>query len=201
MLRTNFVAALSLTAVLALAGSALAQQSQVVESGETTVSLNAGFLQALTGLGVTAGVVAPTQLNGSTVNFPINGGAIDLATAAGNIGHNGGLTLTAGGTVVAIENFTIDTTAKAPVITGLVISNGTLVGRINLFDLTLPKNFSLPLIQYRSVFVDINGVGVTLDSAAASALNSAFNTNALKAGLWIGTARVRAFTNGWVPKM
>jgi hypothetical protein len=191
---------LALTAVLALACTAFAQETRIVESGETTVALSSDFLDALNSLGVTPGVVTPTQLNRTTVNFPINGGALDLKTAAGNVGHTGGLTLSAGGTVVAIQNFTIDTTAKSPVITGLVVANGTLVGRINLFDLALPKNFKLPLVEYRATLVDLSGVAVTLDGAAATALNQAFKTNAFAAGFGIGTARVRAFTNGWVPK-
>lgn len=200
MVKTKFVTRLALMAVLALACTAFAQETKIVESGETTVALSSGFLNALQSLGVTPGVISPTQLNGTTMNFPINGGALDLKTALGNIGHSGGLTLSAGGTVVSIENFTIDTTGKSPVITGLVVANGTLVGRITLFDIALPGNFKLPLTQYRSVLIDLQGVTVTLDGAAANALNQAFNTSAFKAGFGIGTARVRAFTNGWVPK-
>lgn len=200
MLTTKFVKRIALAAVLALACTAFAQQTQIIESGETTVALSDDFLSALQSLGVTPGVTTPTQLNGTTVNFPINGGAIDLKTAAGNIGHTGGLTLSAGGTVVSIQNFTIDTTGKTPVITGLVAANGALVGRIPLFDLTLPGNFKLPLVQIRSVLIDLQGVGVTLDAAAANALNGAFHTSAFKEGFGIGTARVRAFTNGWIPK-
>jgi hypothetical protein len=200
MVKTKFVTRLALMAVLALACTAFAQETKIVESGETTVALSSGFLNALQSLGVTPGVISPTQLNGTTVNFPINGGALDLKTALGNIGHSGGLTLSAGGTVVSIDNFTIDTTGKSPVITGLVVANGTLVGRITLFDIALPGNFKLPLTQSRSVLIDLQGVTVTLDGAAANALNQAFNTSAFKAGFGIGTARVRAFTNGWVPK-
>jgi len=200
MFKNTLANHLALTAVLAFACTAYAQDTKIVESGETTVALSSGFLNALQSLGVTPGVIAPTQLNSTTVNFPINGGAIDLKTAVGNIGHTGGLTLSAGGTVISIENYTIDTTRKSPIITGLVVANGTLVGRVTLFDLALPGNFKLPLAPYRSVLIDLQGVKVTLDGAAANALNQAFNTGAFKAGFDIGTARVRAFTNGWVPK-
>jgi hypothetical protein len=200
MVKTKFVIRLAFAAVLALACTASAQETNIVESGETTVALSSGFLNALQSLGVAPGVIAPTQLTSTTVNFPINGGAIDLKTAIGNIGHTGGLTLSAGGTVISIENFTIDTTGKSPIITGLVVANGPLVGRITLFDLALPGSFKLPLAQYRSVLVDLQGVTVTLDGAAANALNQAFNTSAFKAGFGIGTARVRAFTDGWVPR-
>lgn len=200
MTRSSFVAPFSIVAVLLLTVAAFAQGTRVVESGETTVALSSGFLNALQSLGVAPGLVAPTQLKGTTVNFPVNGGAIDLKTAAGNIGHGGGLTLSSGDTWVAIQNFTIDTTGKSPVISGLVVANGSLVGRITLFDLNLPKDFRLPLAQYRGVLVDLPQVGVTLDAAAASALNHTFRTDAFSAGFPIGTARVRAFTNNWLPK-
>jgi len=199
MLKSKFVSQLVVLAVLALASTGFAQQTKILESGETTVVLSSDFLNALKSLGVTPGVVSPTQLNRTTVNFPINGGAIDLKTAAGNIGHTGGLTLSAGGAVVAIQNFTIDTMGKSPIITGLVAANGALVGRITLFDLALPKDFKLPIPQTKSVLIDLNGVAVTLDAAAATALNQVFNTDAFKAGFDIGNARVRAFTNGWAP--
>jgi len=200
MLGNKFVKPLTMAAVLAFACTAFAQKSQIVESGQTTVALSNNFLSALQSLGVTPGVISPTQLNGTTVNFPINGGAIDLNTAAGNIGHTGGLTLSAGGTVVSIQNFTIDTTGKGPVITGLVAVNGALVGRITLFDLYLPPSFKLPIKPYESVFIDLPKVSVALDAAAAGALNQVFHTDAFKAGFGVGSARVRAFTNGWVPQ-
>lgn len=188
-----------LTLVLALAftTSAFAQNTKITESGETTVDLATSFLSALQSLGVTPGVIGPTQLNGVKVNFPITSGAIDLDTALGNIDHSGGLTLTAGSTVVSIQNFIIDTTGSAPVITGLASVNGALVGRIPLFDLTLPSNFSLPLKLTDSVLLNLCSVGVTLDATAAKTLNKVFGITALKGGLAIGTANVQAFTNGW----
>lgn len=201
MFRNTFVSRLALLAVAAFAGTAFAQNSRVVESGETTVVLCDSFLNSLKSLGLAYGVVAPTQLNGTTVNFPINGGAIDLQTALGNIGHNGGLTLSAGGTTVALENFTIDTTGSAPVITGIVVANGALSGRITLFDLALPSDFTTPIKLDDAVLTNLRNVSVTLDAAGAAALNSAFHTNALSGGLKVGTARVRAFTNGWIPTM
>jgi hypothetical protein len=52
--------------------------------GTTNVNLSSGFLDALQTLSVTPGVIGPTQLAGTQVNFPIIGGAIDLDTALGN---------------------------------------------------------------------------------------------------------------------
>src|ERR1700735_2597196 len=116
------IAALAL--VVCAAGS-YAQNTQTIERGRTTVTLASSFVSALGSLGVTPGTVSPTQLHGATVDFPVTGGAIDLDTAAGQILHSGGLTLTAGSTKVELQSFIIDTTA-APVITGLVSVDGKL---------------------------------------------------------------------------
>jgi len=199
MSRSKVLGLFALSVVMAFASTAFAQNTKVVESGETTVALSSGFLSALQSLGITPGVVAPTQLNGTTVNFPINGGAIDLVSNFGNIGHSGGLTLSNGSTVVGIQNFTIDTTGSSPVITGLVLVNGAVAGRITLFDLSIPRP-DLPIRLYNKVLINLPLVGVTLDGAAAQALNSVFHTNAFHSGIGIGTADVLAFTNGWIPQ-
>jgi len=109
--------------------------------------------------------------------------------------HSGGLTLKAGDTKVALQSFIIDTTTK-PVITGLVVVNGKLLGRVPLFDLTLPAGFSLPLHLKENRLV-LKGVGVTLDAQAAGALDAVFHVNAFTAGFPIGTAQVVAFGAGW----
>jgi hypothetical protein len=133
MFAKKFFALLVLMVTLALAsGSAMAQNTKIFQFGETSVKLSSSFLHALQTLKVTPGVITPTQLSDTDVNFPIIGGAIDLDTALGNIEHSGGLTLTAGKTVLGIQNFIIDTTGKTPVITGLAVLNGAVVGRITL---------------------------------------------------------------------
>jgi hypothetical protein len=105
------------------------------------------------------------------------------------------LTLKGGNTQVRLGSFIIDTTAR-PVITGLVIVNNKLAGRLPLFDLTLPAGFSLPLRldEHRLI---LKGVGLTLDAQAAGALNAVFQVNAFAAGLPIGTAKVTAYRTGW----
>jgi len=181
---------------LALAsGSAVAQNTRIFQFGTTNVKLSSGFLGALQTLKVTPGVIFPTELQGTRVNFPIIGGAIDLDSALGNIEHSGGLTLTAGKTVLGIQNFTIDTTGKKPVITGLAVLNGAVVGRITLFDLVLPSNFKTPIPLYYGCVFHLSGVTVNLDAGAATTLNAIFGTNAFKGGINIGTATVEALTS------
>lgn len=185
-----------LVLVLALAsGSAMAQKTRIVQFGTTNVNLSSGFLDALQTLNVTPGVIGPTELLGTQVNFPIIGGAIDIDTALGNIEHSGGLTLSAGQTVLAIQNFTIDTTGKTPVITGLAVLNGGIVGRITLFNLVLPSNFKLPIHLYYGSVLYLPGVTVKLNAGAATTLNQIFGTSAFTGGIDIGTATVEALTS------
>ncbi len=193
----NRVMKFVLVAGLALATTAaFAQKTVTALSGSTNVALSSTFLDALQSLDIAPGVVYPTVLNGTTANFPISSGAIDLVTAKGNFDHQGGLTLSSSTTVVALQDYLIDTTGTAPVITGLAIVNGGLVGRITLFDLTVPSNFKPPLKLTDGVFLNLSPITATLDAQAASTLNSVFGTNGFKAGLSVGTATVQAFTNG-----
>lgn len=195
-MKRNFFPTLVLS--LALLGiPAMAQQSHTLFQGRTTVKLSSSFTGALSDLGVTPGTVFPTELEEGSVDFPITGGAVDLDTAAGNILHSGGLTLKASDTQVRLQSFIIDTTGKVPMITGLVVVNNALLGRMPLFDLSLPAGFSLPLHLQNGNKLNLSGVGVWLDPGAATALNSVFHVSAFKGGFNIGTADVRAFSMTW----
>lgn len=158
-------------------------------SGTTTVVLSSDFTGALTTLEISASAAFPgrIQMRNRAV-FPITTGTLDAATLRGEISHAGGLILTKGATRVRLESFVIDTTgAGGIVLTGLVSANGTVVGRIPLFDLTLPSAGD-GLVDV--TVVRLNGVAVTLRPEAAAALNGAFSTSAFVAGFDIGTASV-----------
>jgi hypothetical protein len=175
-------------------------QTNTIEYGKTRVALSSTFVSALGSLGLKAGVVGPTRLKNGVVDFPIVGGAIDLDTAKAQIIHSGGLTLSPASApqdaqpTVVLESFIIDTTGPQPVLTGLVVVKGVLVGRVPLFNLQLPSGLTLPLkTQYGELVLD--GVDVTLTSTAAQALNSVFGVTALQGGISIGTANVHVFTS------
>ncbi len=185
-----FVSVLAFT----LACSAAFAQTVVTQSGQTSVQLSSDFLGALQSLGVTPGILNPTTISAKgLVTFPITGGAVDAQTAVGEITHSGGLTLTAGKTQVAIENFIIDTTGSSPVINGIAAVNGSVAGALPLFNLELPSGFKLPLKPTDGVLVNLKGVAVTLSDTAAATLNKVFGITALKGGIGIGTATVQAF--------
>ncbi len=171
--------------------TAQAQKTYTVETGRTTVTLADSFVSALKTLDVTPGTISPTELKDGRVNFPITGGAIDLDSGRGQLLHSGGLTLKAGKTEVKLQSFIIDSTGSEPVITGLVVEDGKLVGRIPLFKIYYPDGLSLPLKPDHGVLKGDN-LGLSLTSTAASALNAAFHVTALSAGFDVGIADVEA---------
>jgi hypothetical protein len=166
-----------------------AQQTNTVGTGLTSVTLSSGFVSALKTLDVTPGVVAPTTIAGAVATFPVIGGALDLDSGLGNILHNGGLTLTAGRTVVVLQSFIIDTTGASPVLTGLVSANGKLVGRLPLFNVIAPAGASAPVMA-KNGKLSLSGATLTLTAGAASTLNSVFSVSAFVPNFPIGTATV-----------
>ena len=113
------------------------------------------------------------------------------SNARGEVPHSGGLSLTKGATQVLISDFVIETTSS-PRLTGIVTANGTIVGRIPLFNLALPQ-LVLPLqLPPGPETLLIEGNRVTLTAEAATALNGAFGTTAFTPGFNIGIASVYA---------
>lgn len=182
------VAMLSLVSI-----NARAQRGVTAYSGATDVTLSSTFTGALASLDVKVGQVNPTMVSGATATFPITGGVIDLDTAVGNLVHSGGLTFEGGSTKVRLQSFIIDTTGS-PMITGIVVVNNKVVGRLPLFDLTLPAGFALPLKTHGNTLA-LKDVKVTLDAKAAAALNSVYSVSAFTAGFDIGTASVTAYVS------
>ncbi len=129
---------LSLTAVIV----AQSAPTEATRAGSTSVRLSQDFLGALTTL-----KVAPAALSlgraktkeGVFATFPITAGAVDLGTVKAEIDHSGGLSLTAGATRVELSAFIIDLAGTGPVLTGLVTVNDSLLARVPLFDLALPR--------------------------------------------------------------
>ena len=184
---------LALSSMLAFTNvAAIAAPTEATSGGNTSVLLAPSFLSALTSLGVAPGPVEPGRIfsrkTGVIAAFPITAGEIDLGALKGEIDHAGGLSLSAGKTKVELTSFIVDLTSAAPVLTGLVIVNDNLVGRLPLFDL----NVAASGVSAKQQLLKVNNVTVTLTDQAAQALNGVFNINALAKGLPIGTATVRA---------
>lgn len=150
--------------------------------GQTDLVLDSGTAAALTSLGVTPGIVGSAKANpDGSLGFPITGGLLDAKTLAGSIPHSGGISLTAGATVVTLTDFTIDTTAKQ--LTAIVAGGA----RTAILDLDL----SAIKVTTEGLAVTVANVPATLTAGAAAALNQAFGVTAFTAGLKFGVATVR----------
>ena len=104
-----------------------------LSGGSTTLKLDAGTAKALKSLGVAATPIEPAKAGSKGISFPITGGTIDPATAAGTITHSGGLQLRAGSTRVRLTSFTIGVD-KTP---SLSVKAGK--ARLTAFSLSLAK--------------------------------------------------------------
>ena len=161
-----------------------AQPSQVIlKGGGTTLALDAGTAAALTSLGVAPSVIAPGTASAAGLRFPVTSGRLSASTFAGSILHSGGIALTAGATRVELKNFRINVTGS-PNLTAQVGDSATRV------PLTVDLSKARTGISRRTAVV--RDATVSLTAGAASALNAAFGTTALPAGLPLGVADVRA---------
>ena len=188
---------LALAVLLPLAGLRASPTLDLQPAGATTLTLSQDLQAGALALKLTIGVVdgSTTAGGGTKVLFPITGGAVDAATAVGQVIHRGGLILKDGqGRQVTASSFIIDTAGDGgPVLTALITLNGNQLGRIALLNVILPGNFSLPLSVNGAGQVKLKGVGLTFTQGAASALNAAFQTTAFTSGFNVGTAKVVAF--------
>jgi hypothetical protein len=175
-------------AMLVSANTVTAQKTETIEGGRTTITFASEIIPALGSLGITLGTVNPSELDNGVATFPVVGGAIDLDTGVGQVFNSGGLTLTSGNTQIVLQSFMLDTASGLPVITGLVSVNGSVVGRVPIFDLQMDDGLALPLTPQKIGQLSLDGVNLSLDSAAANAINNALNGSAVSGGIEIGSA-------------
>jgi len=177
-----FAVALTLSAT-----RAEAQGIYMVQGGRTTVTLSNAFLADLTTLKITPTTIYSSQLYENKVFFPITSGEINLANAAGQIVHSGGIALTAGTKEIRLDSFILTTTGEQSYITALAVANGKFIGRINLFDVELSSDLKFPLVPENGDFF-LSGSKLNLDPAGAAALNDAFDVKTFEDNLYIGYA-------------
>ena len=178
ILRVAAAGALVALAVAAPAGAATVK----LAGGSTTLKLDAGTAKALKGLGVSVTPIAPAKAGTKGLSFPITGGTIDPATAAGTITHSGGLQLRAGATRVRLDELHHRRRQDADHLgqgrQGAAARVHALAGRAKVSRAGLGTN--------------VSGVAVKLSAKGAAALNTAFGVKAFKRGLRVGTATVKA---------
>ena len=199
------------TASSAPATSASASSSAAAEKPEplasipaltgvsTAVKLDASFATALETLKLTPGTVGTAALTDGSLIFPITGGKVDYYDPAkdyrpfvqGLISHaDSGFSLTAGETKVDLTNFTIDPgTSK---LYGDVAVNGTTaVKQAYIFNL---DGSTLKPLQAAGDTAVLEGTRVLISDTAAGLLNKTFNTDAVKADMLVGIAKITVNT-------
>ncbi|MBA2697762.1 MAG: hypothetical protein H0U61_03195 [Nocardioidaceae bacterium] len=169
-------------------------------SGDSTqVTLDQGFVDALTSLKLTPGVVGDATLADGAVTFPITGGNVTYYKPGsidpyvqGLIEHDGsGLSLTAGATKVELTNFEVDPGSSK--LFGDVLVNGKEAApHAQLFN--LDGRTLKPLQTGPNNTAILAGTKVTISADAAGLLNQTFKTDAVKAGLLVGVAKITVNT-------
>jgi hypothetical protein len=163
-------------------------QTPSVDFGRTTVQLSTSFLNSIQGLGAVITDLKNNPLQNNSFTVRATGGSLDLTTSAGEIQHTGGLLVNAAGTMIRIQNLTLDTSNPTNlVITADYIVNDHFASRIALFNVQPPAGLTLPL-QLQSGVLQVNGLVLALAPATASAINTVLGGQYVQAGANIGTA-------------
>ena len=169
-------------------------------SGQATaVALDAGFLSALTTLKLTPGTIGTATLADGSLSFPITGGNVTYYTpysrmpyVTGDIEHKGsGLSLTAGSTKVELTNFDIDPGSSK--LYGDVMVNGTSAAT-HAYLFSLDGSTLKPLQTGADGTAILEGTRVLISADAATVLDKVFATDAVKAGLLVGIAKITVNT-------
>jgi hypothetical protein len=164
----------------------------------TQVTLDQGFVDALTSLKLTPGTVGTAKLANGALIFPITGGNVTVFKPGtvspyviGQIQHEGsGLSLTAGGTKVEITNLNVDPGVSR--VYGDVSVNGK-VAAPNAYVFQLDGRTLKPL-QTGNGTATLEGTKVEISPVAAPLLDQVFKTDAVKAGLLVGIAKITVST-------
>lgn len=164
---------------------------------DTQVTLDAGFVEAITSLGLTPGVTGTATLTDGVLAFPITGGNVDYYDPAedyrpyvqGSISHDGsGITLTGGDKVVGLSDFRIDPATSQ--LFGTVTLNDELVGN-DVYIFNLDGSTLKPLAEVDGNAV-LEGTTVLVSPDAAGLLNETFGVTAVTDQLVVGIAKITA---------
>jgi len=207
-LSTRRITAIGIAGLTAVSGAAFAGPLALAGAGTgrdtvttipaltgvgTTLTLNAATAAALTGLGVTVAPEGSATVSGSAVTFPITSGYVEIHSnhhhfpgyIEGSIQHYGsGLTLTAGSTKVTLSDFVVD-----PGASNLYASVNGVPDKTPLLQLDGRK---VAVSKDGSGNVVLDGTVANLTDGAATALDSAFGTQAIKGGTPLGTVHLVA---------
>jgi hypothetical protein len=166
-------------ALLAVAPAASAAVD--LSGGTTRLTLDRGTAKALNSLGVKVAPTGAASAQGRHARFPISGGSIDPASAAGRIAHRGGLRLSAGGKRIVLKNYVVRVGRRI-----------TLSAQVGGSRVTILKLTGTPKVSRSGFGTNVAGLTAKLNRTAARALNATFGVTAFKAGIPLGKVRVQA---------
>ncbi len=161
---------------------------------DTQITLDQGFLDALTQLELAPGTIGEATLEGAELSFPITGGNVTVFEPGtvspyviGQLQHvSSGLSLSAGDTTVQLENLNVDPGVSR--VYGDVSVNGKVaVESAFLFQL---DGRTLNPLEVQGDQAILEGTEVKISEPAAGLLNDTFGTDAVEAGLLVGIAEI-----------
>jgi hypothetical protein len=167
---------------------------------DTKVTVDAGFLDALTSLGVAPGTVGSATLTDGVLAFPITGGNVDYYDPAedyrpyvqGSIEHTGsGLSLTAGDKVVELTDFRIDPGTSQ--LFGTVTVDGAVAAE-DAFLFNLDGTTLQPLQDNGDGTATLQGTRVLISEDAAPLLNDTFGITDIQPDMLVGIASITVNT-------
>lgn len=171
----------------------VAEVSNLTGDG-TQVTLDQGFVDALTSLKLTPGTVGDATLAEGAITFPITGGDVKYFKPGsvdpyvqGLVEHDGsGLSLTAGKTTVELTDFEVDP-AKSQLFGDVSVNGKQAAERAPLFNL---DGRTLKPLQTEGDIAILEGTKVSVSDDAAALLNDTFKTDGVKGGLLVGIAKI-----------
>ena len=183
--------------------SASADPSPVASIAElggvgTSVTVDQGFVDALTSLGLTPGTLGNATFVDGVFTFPITGGNVDYygkdssvrPYVQGSISHDGsGISLTNGTTQVDLTDFRIDPGTSQLFAT--VAANGAKVAD-DVYLFTLDGSTLMPLSEDADGNAVLEGTTVYVSPDAAALLNETYGTTAVTEDLEVGIAKIVA---------
>ncbi len=130
---------LCLAASAFLATASLSAQTYNVTYGRTTVTVDPNLLASF------KNYFTLTDLLGRSLSTPLVlreiSGTLSTSDSTAEIIHTGGLVGMANGATVQIQDLILDTTnANSPVVTAMIVANGSRLGRTPIFNVTTPSS-------------------------------------------------------------
>ena len=177
-----------------------AAQIDQLTGRSTAVTLDGGFVEALTTLKLTPSPVGDAEVSAKGVaTFPITGGNVTYYTPGsvspyvqGEIMHDGsGLQLEGGGKTVRLTDFVVD--PGASVLTGKVTVDGEVAAESTPLFFLDGRTLN-PLEAKDDGTAVLEGTTVKFKDESAQLLNDTFGVDALEGGLVVGVAKITVNT-------